>query len=348
VTDPSSIETLLKLAGERDQPSAGGIARARAAAKLSWQRALATSGAVDAASTGSASTAPGFDAPAEPGSLVPVTSTRRRSRSSWTWTLAACVAIAATLALWPRPVALPVDVARVSAVDGRVDVGTAPVSLATVVRSGDVLVTADGRVALAVGDALSLRVDRHTRLRFDAPGEVSLLDGAVYVDSGGLNAHTALRIDTPAGAVRHVGTQFQVRVRGAGTRVLVREGRVVLTRDGAPLDLGAGDLAEVVRGTLKMEHGQAASGAAWEWAAATAPPFEIENRPLSEFLAWLAREHGWELRYADADTQSRARDIRLHGSFADLDAARMLDRASLITGVALRVREGSLLVGVVR
>lgn len=322
----SQIESLLKLAGERDQPSPEGIERARAAARRSWQRSLE---------------APVAPAPASAPAFL------RRSRfMQWSWAVAAGLAIVAAFAFWPRHQAPPaVDVARVSAVDGEVSVAANPVSLATVLRRGEVLSTAEGRVALAVGDALSLRVDHHTRLRFDGTGEVTLLDGAIYVDSGGLNARTALRIDTPAGAVRHVGTQFQVAVRAADTRVQVREGRVVMTfKGGEALDLGAGDLARMDGGTMQIEHGQSGSGEAWEWAAATAPPFEIENRPLSEFLAWLAREHGWELRYASAAIQSQARDIRLHGTFADLDAGRMLERASLITGVTLSVREGALLV----
>jgi ferric-dicitrate binding protein FerR (iron transport regulator) len=166
------------------------------------------------------------------------------------------------------------------------------------------------------------------------------------VDSGGLNSRTALRIDTPAGAVHHVGTQFQVRVDAGYTRLQVREGRVVLAREGAaPLDLGAGDVAEVSATGVRVEHRKPAHGDAWEWAASTAPAFDIENRPLAEFLGWLAREHGWQLRYVDSATQSQVQNIRLHGSMADLDVNGMLERASLITGVALSLEDGFLRVG---
>ena len=334
---PSQIESLLRLAGERDRPSTEGFERAREAARRSWQGSLNRGAAPR----------------------------RARSWRALGWAMATGIAVV-TAVFWPRHRMMPpVAVAHVSAVTGEarvlareragsgpsVDrrVAGAPVSLASVLSGGDVLTTLDGRVALAVGDALSLRVDRHTRLRFDDAGQVTLLEGAVYVDSGGLNAHTALRIDTPAGAVRHVGTQFQVAVHAAVTRVQVREGRVVVTPAvGAPLDLGAGDLARMERGSLDLRHDQAASGEAWEWAAATAPPFDIENRPLSEFLAWLAREQGWQLRYADPTLQSRAQEIRLHGSLADLDAAAMLERAALITGVPLAIEGGSLQVGATR
>jgi ferric-dicitrate binding protein FerR (iron transport regulator) len=293
--------------------------RARAAALASWQRGLDKGGA------------------AQP----------RRFRPGWL--LAACVAVLVAVAFWRPELAPPAEVARVAAVDGAIRLRASPTLLAvnSVLRSGEEIHTGAGRVALAVGDALSLRLDRHTRLRFEGAGHVTLLSGALYVDSGGLNARTELRIDTPAGAVRHVGTQFQVQVRADGTRVQVREGRVVLAAQGRPpLDLGAGDRVQISGERVHLEHAQPSSGASWEWAAATAPGFEIENRPLSEFLAWLAREHGWQLRYGDAVLQSRAQDIRLHGSLAGLDAAGMLERAALITGVPLAVSDGSLWVGV--
>ena len=321
--EPSQIESLLKFAGERDQPSSEALERARAAARLHWRRAL--------------------DAQPAPA---------RRSigkRPILGWALAAGVSALAAI-YWFRAMPAPgIEVARIAALQGDVHVDSGDRLVAgTVLRAGDVLEAGDGRVALAVGDALSLRLDRGTRLKFVRPGEVALITGAVYVDSGGLNAHTALRIGTPAGVVRHWGTQYQVRVRGDLTRVRVREGRVVFTIQDGAADLAAGDVAEASGGPVRILHGEPTHGADWEWAAATAPSFDIENRPLSEFLTWLAREHGWQLRFADAGTQSRAQSIRLHGSMAGLGVDGMLERASLVTGVPLSARDGELWVGASR
>lgn len=315
-----SIESLIRLAGERDQPSAAGIERARSAARESWQRALAQ---------------------AEPPRIRP----RRWMPLALAAGLAAAVTVGALI--W-REAPAPVDVARVAVIQGDVEVedSRTPLALAGVLRSGDVLATGEGRVALALGDALSLRTDRQSRLRFEGAGHVTLLEGTLYVDSGGLNAHAPLRIDTPAGAVRHVGTQFQVQVHEGRTRVQVREGRVVIAMPGSSaVDLAAGDLADVAGTQVRLEHGQSGHGADWEWAALTAPGFDIENRPLSEFLAWVAREHGWQLRFGDAGLQARAQDIRLHGSMAGLDAPGMLERVALITGVPLVLRDGVLWAG---
>jgi ferric-dicitrate binding protein FerR (iron transport regulator) len=316
------IESLLKLAGERDQPSLEGMDRARVAARESWERALAKR------------------------TDVPATISRRRPLA---WALAAALAALAITGLWlSNPFAAPVVVARVSAVQGQAQLQSAISNLTTnaVLRSGQELITREGHVALAVGDVLSVRVGRATRLRFDAAGRMTLLEGAVYVDSGGLNAGTDLRIDTPAGEVRHVGTQFQVSVISGQTQVRVREGRVSLTMPGEPgLELAAGDGVRVEAGRARVEHGLATFGAEWEWAATAAPVFDIENRPMNEFLAWLAREHGWQLRFASDEVQARSLGIRLHGSLAQLDSAGALEYVGLITGVPLALNEGVLWVG---
>ena len=134
-------------------------------------------------------------------------------------------------------------------------------------------------------------------------------------------------------------------MRGSSTRVQVREGRVELTASSGSADLAAGDVADTSGGNLVVRHGEPVHGADWEWVAVTAPSFDIENRPLSEFLAWLAREHGWQLRFVDTRTQASAQSIRLHGSMSGLDAAGMLQRASLVTGVMLSQGDGVLWVG---
>ena len=76
-----------------------------------------------------------------------------------------------------------------------------------------------------------------------------------------------------------------------------------------------------------------------------APALEIENRPLAEFVSWMAREHGWQVQYSDEALQHRTLDIRLHGSLDQMDSAAMLERVALVTGVPLTARDGVLWVG---
>jgi hypothetical protein len=316
--DDSSIETLVRLAGGRDAPSAQACERARAAAFASWQEGLRAA---------QASRSP-------------------KRRVVWWSAAAGLFALAGGLAMY-RLATSPQLVARVAAVNGDVMIDSANIGVPIAgapVLPGDAFETRSGRLALAIG-ALSLRLDRNTRLRIDEQDRVTLVEGKVYVDSGGVNALTALRVATPAGDVRHIGTQFQVGVANGVTRVQVREGRVTLQpARGAAHEVAAGEALKV-DDTIELTSAHAPFGAAWEWATQTAPAFDIESRPLGEFLTWIAREHGWQVIYRDAALQSSAQAVRLHGSLDGLDSAAMIERVSLITGIPMSLREGALTVG---
>jgi ferric-dicitrate binding protein FerR (iron transport regulator) len=321
-TDPDrSIETLIRLAGEREMPSDEATARAHQAADQAWRRMLA----------------------GRPG--------RARTRIP--------LALAATLMLvalgcyaWTQREMLqpPVVVARLVAIDGGAQIAVGrELQLAkpqAELATGATLQTGRGRAAATIAEALSLRLDHDTRLRFDGRDHITLLQGALYVDSGGFGLGPPLTISTPAGEVRHIGTQFQVRVAAGATSIRVREGRVALRRgDAIAHTIAAGDALEVRGSDERWQHGLPSFGAEWEWSAGLAPALAIEDRPLAEFLAWMAREHGWQLHFGDERLQREAQEIHLHGSLEGLDAAAMLERVSLVTGVPLEFHEGVLWVG---
>jgi len=319
-----SIERLIKLAGARDLPTPEGRERARQAAQESWSRMLG-----------------------EPERRA---QNRSRLRTMLGFAVAAGIAAVAVFTWTQRPSPAPELVARIATLTGDarlLEKNAETLARVTLpIRAGTTPSTSEGRVALTFGDSLSLRIDRQTRLRFDSREQVTLLAGALYIDSGGINAVPTLRIETPAGAVRHVGTQFQVRVAGDVTVVRVREGRVLLTRaSGAPTDIAAGDELRVTGSDVQWRRSLPSFGEDWAWSAGIAPALEIENRPLAEFITWMAREQGWQVRYVDESLQPRAFDIRLHGSLDQLDSAAMLERVALVTGVPLQARDGVLWVG---
>jgi ferric-dicitrate binding protein FerR (iron transport regulator) len=317
-----SIERLIKLAGERDMPTPAGMERARLEAQESWTRAIGRGA---------------------------VTARRNWFKPMLGFALAAGLAVVALLVWTQRPQPVPELVARIATLTGRATLrevgGETLVRVDLSIHSGETLTTREGRVALIFGDSLSLRIDQHTRLRFDNRGQITLLEGSLYVDSGGINAVPALRIETPAGVVRHVGTQFQVQVTGGTTRVRVREGRVLLARAAGATDIATGDELMVNGDDFNWRHALPSYGPEWEWSATIAPPLAIENRPLAEFLAWMAREHGWQIRYGEETLQQRTHEIRLHGSLDPLGSDAMLDRVALVTGVPLMARDGVLWVG---
>jgi hypothetical protein len=76
--------------------------------------------------------------------------------------------------------------------------------------------------------------------------------------------------------------------------------------------------------------------------------FDLEGRTVQEFLDWVARETGWQIRFADDRLADSARKIVLHGGMGKLRP----DRApfAILPGAGLEgeLRSGILIVGTTR
>ena len=222
------------------------------------------------------------------------------------------------------------------------------------IHAGAALETpADGRMALRLADRTSLRLDTSTRVRFVDAVEATTLElagGAVYIDTGA--ASTGVEVRTPLGIVRDVGTQFEVRMMPSALRISVRTGRVEV-RGGAEAggQRRSVDPVSVAPGTqlTVSDQGSAtsvipASGSLWSWTESLSPPFEIEGKPLASFLEHLGREHGWTIRYQDAQLARDASGIILHGSVAGLGPTDALAVAVRTSGLSHRLREGEVVI----
>jgi ferric-dicitrate binding protein FerR (iron transport regulator) len=278
---------------------------------------------------------------------------KRGRRRVWL-ALAASVMVAAA-ALWlSRPfTSTPGEVvANVSRVIGTVESsssawsGRTAVLASSPVRAGETLMTgSQGLLALRLPDGVSLRLDRDTRIEWVDAGHVELRSGAVYVDAGTApKASPSLRVSTPAGVVWHVGTQYEARLVDGATRIRVREGRVDLTPDRG----GTTQSAHVGEELLVSASGNVARGAispsdpAWGWAATAAPSFEIDGRPVHEFLTWVGREVGREVVFATPESQAEAERAVLSGSVAGLAPAEALAAVLPTTSLRSTERDGKI------
>lgn len=315
-----SIATLLKLAGERVQPGDAAMSKARAAAHASWQQAVNSNRLI---------------------------TRRRRFTTFFLGGALAATIVAAVLVITLRSASIPVAVGRFVRVEGkasRVDHHRiVPLHDDSVLTTDEAIDTGQGRVAIDIG-ALSLRLDRHTRFLALSAHDVRLDYGRLYVDSQSINNPVVLRIHTSVGVVQHEGTQFQVIATPDATQVEVREGRVRVQQARArqQLEIDAGQAVTMDNRQLGAIRPQAGYGQQWDWVADIAPRFDIDGRPLTEYLTWVAREHGWQLSYASADLERNARNIRLHGHLPGNEIRQQLDNVGLITGTHLDVEQGVL------
>jgi ferric-dicitrate binding protein FerR (iron transport regulator) len=159
-----------------------------------------------------------------------------------------------------------------------------------------------------------------------------LLEGALYVDTrSSSESTTQLAILTSAGAVRHVGTRFEVRVVDGGTRVRVRDGTALFTgADHAVVLIASGQQLSVADGQTSLAEGPGPADAVWEWTRAISPQFDIEGRSLYDSVEWLAHEAGLKIVYASGEVRNRAQTVLVHGSIEGLPSRDAL--VAVLTG----------------
>ncbi len=301
--DEATIAALLRTAGPRPMPAAEAMAAARAAVETEWRDAAAAHQRA-----------------------------RRPAVRYAGWAAAASIAMAA-VAVWMvySSVESPsTSVASLARVEGEVELDRGDgqwtrLAADDSIRDGAQLRTAaTGRAALVLASGVELRLDGATRVAFQDVGHARLLDGAVYVDSGASPGPAArdLVLDTTAGHVRHLGTQYFARVSGESLRVGVREGRVALEGPAGTAIGASGEQLTVADGKLTRAP-LARTAEDWQWIAEVTPPFSLEGRTVEDFLVWAARETGRTIVYVTPEAGRLSRSVTLSGSVEGLapDAA---------------------------
>lgn len=288
--DDAEIAGLLRQVGTRDEPPADMMRDVRAAVEAEWRQ-------------------------------VVVQQQRRRTTI---WAIAASVCALAVGAFFTvrltdtqgQPIAMLVRA------DGEVFVASDGQQWSRVhdgqrIAVGD-SIRSDARAAVRLDSGLAVRLDRGTSFKVTDTDRLALNVGAVYVDSQGAAAGNALVIETHAGSVRHLGTQYQVRTRRDGIDVSVREGRVMIEGEGGSNVAGAGEQLSISMQGAVQRTSIAPTDEQWRWASEVAPSFVIENASLAAFLDWISRETGRTLVYATPNAKAAASGEILHGSIEGL------------------------------
>jgi ferric-dicitrate binding protein FerR (iron transport regulator) len=269
--------------------------------------------------------------------------------------LAASVLVAAFafwfVALRPGTAADPVATTAVALNDVRVRSswlqGWEPASAGLTLKAGESLETGpDGRAGISIRGIASARLDHDTRIRLASAERLVIERGALYVDSGtGAPGSSHLAVETPAGTLRHVGTQYEVRVDGSGIRVRVREGRVEWLSNSGAVERGdAGEQFTIAADGAVQRMQSERYGETWDWIATTTPAIDIEGRPLADFLAWAGRELGREVVFESPELREEAATIVVHGSVAGLTPQQALDAVLATTSVRGSLDQGRIVV----
>lgn len=276
---------------------------------------------------------------------------RRHARTRTGFALAAGV-LAAAVGVWmaaPRPTGPAEALGTLTIATGNVHLTTGlfdrwkPIAAGHRLIAGQSVETGSaGRGAIALSGGVSARMDHDTRLALASAGEIVLERGALYVDAGsGSAAATRLDVVTPTGSVRHVGTQYEVRLVGSDVRLRVREGRVEWqSKTGSVERSRAGEQLTIAGDGTVDRRTTPIYGESWNWIVAATPVIEIEGLALTDFLFWAGRELGRDVRFDRTQTADEAAGIVLHGSIAGLTPEEALDAVLATTHLRAVVADG--------
>jgi hypothetical protein len=280
---------------------------------------------------------------------------RRHARRRTGFALAAGV-LAAAVGVWiaaPGPAGPAVALGTLTVATGDVRMSGGlfdrwkPIAVGATLLAGQSLETGStGRSALMLPGGVSARMDHDTRLTLASAGEIELERGALYVDADGESAVTTrLDVVTSRGFVRHVGTQYEVRLVGSEVRLRVREGRIEWqSSDGGRERSLAGEQLTIAGDGTVRRLPAPIYGDSWNWVAEAAPGIDIEGLLLADFLNWAGRELGREIRYDQPETAEEAAMIVLHGSIGGLTPVNAMQAVLATTHVRAEVGDRGVVV----
>lgn len=259
----------------------------------------------------------------------------------------AAIAIAVLLRM-PEPVPALATVAVADRVIGDVSISVA--TLADDSAARDLLQPgvpiAQHRTIRSAGNALaglklangaSLRVAPGTSLRLESASEIALEHGRIYLDTAGAPPAAQFAIRTRAGIVRDIGTQFEVLSNAARLRVRVRDGEIELASGAQLVHAHRGEELVVTAGEEVRRQQFAPTDSGWDWTRELAPPFETDQARVADLLAWVGRETGREVVYADATVRNAAAATRISGSIAGLAPEQTMTIALAATLLQARI-----------
>lgn len=321
LNDDQDIVALLREVGAGDEPSAAAAEQVRRAVHEEWRATVAQ---------------------------------RKRRNRVVTFGMAASIALVMVVASWALRYSAPqselsVTIARI---DGEARVRSSAADALRAIQVGEglpvggALFTDDStRIALAYGTGVSMRLDRDTRIERVSSDRFRLSAGAVYIDAHPRASSQDLIIETMAGEVRHLGTQYQIRQSNEVVEVSIREGRVEIAGSKGAALASAGERVRINAAGQLERDAISAQDPDWNWAEAAAPAFAIDDRTVAEFLEWVARETGRQIAYASPEAQRIAQTVRLRGSIEGLDPGTALS-AVLSTTEFETYETGNGLIGV--
>jgi hypothetical protein len=164
-----------------------------------------------------------------------------------------------------------------------------------------------------------------------------------------LDENTRIRLDiiTPAGRLRHVGTQYMTAVSPAGTTVSVRSGKIALDLSGTEHLVARGEQMRVSGDGKRSVRQIDTWGESWRWTERITPAFDSDGKNIAELIGWVAGETGHLVEFTTVEAENQARQTILRGRL-ELEPMKALSTITQTSGMEARVADGRIVVSLAR
>ncbi len=237
-----------------------------------------------------------------------------RTRPAWWWPAAgaAAVVLAVLGTVWWRSWALR----------------TAPE-----LRIHEIVTDQQESATVALGDGSVVRLGPSSRLRIQSArgGEV-FLDGHAYF-AVAKQKDRPLRIGTPAGEVKVVGTRFDLEATNARLRLMVVEGRVVLVAGGPETAVNAGEQARIVEGIRLPVVAVRSEDIRLDWLGNF---LAFQHTPLEDAVREIERQFKVHVQITDSSLASQT----ITGWFSGWPLEEVVDVVCAVTNAQCTTKPG--------
>lgn len=270
--------------------------------------------------------------------LAPVIERRRRRRKILRDTLALCASVTLFYLVFASPLQRyweqDVPIGHITKVLGegwRYETANRMIRLTPddPLVPGIGVVTESGSLVALTLQQTQIRLNRNTEVKIYS-GEIRLLKGQLYVDSGAVAAgRQGILVSTPLARIRDIGTQFTVSYDADGVAATVREGALLVAIEEGEFRANAhpdyAQRVQVSRDNDVVMTRTDKQGEEWDWSIPLAESFVLEGRSALEFLQWVSRETGVNLVFADAAARRNAKQTILHGDISAFAPGQAVD-----------------------
>lgn len=251
---------------------------------------------------------------------APSTSRKPRRLAIGSLAVAASLAFATLIGLLLNNLQTPAEhsVGEIVYVQGEYQLDQSTADSLQVLAPATSLRTGAGHLlSLRLTGGAVLTLDEETALRVISAHEVQLQGGRIYVDVGEGDHHTPqLAVITQQAKIVDIGTQFEVqtRVSNAGQqqlRVAVRQGRVDVVGAQqtytASARAGVGEELLVLDSQLLARNSLQVTDQRWDWRRAGRAPYALNDSTVYDYLQWMARDSGYQLRFTSRAVEQMAK-----------------------------------------